>query len=101
MVKKYYLSGPMTGLPDNNYPEFNRVSASLRTHGMRVINPAENTPPSCGTWAGWMRKALIQVAMADGVIVLPGWEKSRGAKLEVYVASQLGIPCKKIQDILE
>jgi hypothetical protein len=40
-VKKIYLSGPMTGLPDLNFPAFNAAASALRAKGLNVINPAE------------------------------------------------------------
>lgn len=90
-MKKIYISGPMTGLPDYNYPAFNVAAAQLRAAGFHVESPAENKPPECGTWEGWMRIALKQLIDCHAVAVLPGWEKSKGALVEIQVASQLGM----------
>lgn len=86
---KIYIAGPMTGLPEFNYPAFHKAAAMLRAAGHDVINPAENPPPACGTWQGWMRMSVAQVAGVDGVVMLPGWECSRGARLEHDIATQL------------
>jgi len=37
----YYISGPMTGLPEHNFPAFNAAAAYYRERGFEVINPAE------------------------------------------------------------
>jgi len=39
-VKRIYLSGPMTGLPELNFPAFAAMTASLRAGGHTVTNPA-------------------------------------------------------------
>lgn len=96
-----YVAGPMTGLPGFNYAEFNAVTARLRNRRWRVLNPAEidemyqvasmhSKPP----WEWYMRKALAMVLRADGVATLNGWEQSRGAKLEVKIAHELGVPVR-------
>ena len=36
-----YCSGPMTGLPNNNYEEFHKNTKFLRGLGWTVISPAE------------------------------------------------------------
>ena len=36
-----YLSGPMTGLPDLNFPAFHAAADKLRSQGVQVVNPAE------------------------------------------------------------
>ena len=86
-----YLSGPMSGLPESNYPAFHNAAAQLRDAGYTVINPAENPTPPCGSWAGFMRMAVRQVAAADAIAFLPGWEQSRGAKVESDLADVLGL----------
>lgn len=94
-----YLAGPMTGLPQCNYPAFTAAAQHLRGLGYDVLNPAENTPPSCGTWAGWMRLALAQLVRADAVAFLSGWELSAGANREREVAHWLAMPCMRVEDV--
>jgi hypothetical protein len=81
----------MTGLPDFNFPAFHDAAAKLRALGFEVENPAENPAPPCGTWLAYMRMAIPQVAKADVIVLLPGWENSRGAKVEYQLAIGLGL----------
>ena len=88
-----YLSGPMTGLPDNGYPAFEAAAERLRSQGVQVISPHEITPPGAGPWS-WeahMRVDLAALLTADVIVMLPGWEGSRGARLEKAVAEALGL----------
>lgn len=86
---RIYISGPMTGLPDFNYPAFHREAARLRALGYHVESPAENPPQA--DWSGYMQQALKQMLACDAVAFLPGWAESRGALLERYVAGQVGL----------
>lgn len=87
-----YISGPMTGLEDSNYPAFNEAAARLRTKGFDVVNPAE----LCGhlvnaTWADYMRVCIAALVQCDSIYLLPGWTESRGALLERRIAQDLGM----------
>jgi len=93
---KVYIAGPMTGLKENNYPAFNAAARVLRRLGFVVLNPAENPPPRCGTWEGWMRMSIRQVSDCDYIHLLPGWWRSRGARVEALIAWVLGIPRLRI-----
>ena len=95
---KIYIAGPMTGLPEFNYPLFNAVAKRLRELGYEVLNPAENPEPACGTWAGYMRMALVQLVQCDLIVLLPGWTESRGATLERAIAQALGIGIANFTD---
>ncbi|WP_305826398.1 DUF4406 domain-containing protein [Pseudomonas aeruginosa] len=86
-----YLAGSMTGLPEHNFSAFHAEAARLRDLGYHVENPAENPAPACGTWAGYMRKALVQLVTCDAIALLPGWMDSKGARLEFTVATNLGM----------
>ena len=92
-----YLSGPMTGYPESNYPAFNAAAADLRAMGHRVYNPAEF--PHDGDEASFpLRRAFAAYSAficleADTIVVLPGWEKSRGAAAEMALARVCGLDC--------
>lgn len=88
---KLYLSGPMTGLPDYNFPAFEQARDRLRTMGHEVICPAEAGQVEGWEWSDYMKRDVIMLLAADSVVVLPGWEDSRGARLEVHLASALGM----------
>ena len=91
-MKRAYLAGPMTGLPELNFPAFHMVTAELRAAGLVVINPAEiNADPAAG-WNECMRQDIAQLVTCDLIVVLPGWDRSRGASLEVFIAEKLGMP---------
>lgn len=90
-MKRIYIAGPMTGLPEFNYPAFNAKAAELRAQGWHVENPAENPVPECGTWLGYMRMALRQLALCDAIYMLPGHNRSRGAGIELRLAIGMGL----------
>ncbi len=107
-TRTYYLSGPMRGIPQYNFPAFNRIAKLLRGQGYRVISPAEldsdavrviaeNSRDGCecdrdGHMAGATpgdilgRDVKILHDLTQGIIFMPGWERSRGARLEAFTA---------------
>ena len=90
-VTRIYVAGPMSGLPDLNYPAFHAAASYLRGLGYAVENPAENPAPPCGSWEAYMRMAIAQLVKCDEVHMLRGWSQSRGAKIEHELARTLGL----------
>ena len=90
-----YLSGPMTGLPEYNYPLFRRVAADLRKEGHRVYNPAEfphkGDPKDFPIRRAFAAYSAFICLEADTIVLLPGWENSRGAKAERALADNCGL----------
>ena len=100
-MKTYYLAGKMTGVPRYNIPAFDAAAAALRAKGYSIVSPAELDDPevraasyaspdgkgSTGrTWGEFLARDVKIVADdVQGMILLEGWQESRGAKLEVYV----------------
>lgn len=87
-----YLSGPMTGLPDFNRAAFREAEAALLARGFAVENPANIEGDESDPWEIWMRKALVMMLRCSAVVMLDGFQRSKGAMLEFHVAAQLGMP---------
>jgi len=89
---KLYISGPITGCEDGNKPKFNFTSKMVRKMGFTAINPwdLELVEPRKG-WTDNMKRDIKFLSECDGVVLLKGWEQSKGARLEVIVAYSLGM----------
>lgn len=89
---RVYISGPMTGYPDFNYPEFHRVADDWRKLGHDVFCPAENFKGSTDyPWEFYMKEDLRLVMHCDAIVLLAGWDRSRGALMEALVAMTCGL----------
>ena len=88
-MTKIYLSGPMAGLPDHNYPAFFAAAAELRAAGHEVVNPAELNPEHDRPWVDCLRTDIRELCSCEAIALLPGWENSKGANLELHVAHRL------------
>lgn len=117
-IARLYIAGGMSpasfGLSytpvgwDYNHPEFNRVASLCRGAGYEVVNPAELDEQAGDVgdheWAFYLRRDIKVLADCDGIVLLQGWEHSRGARLEHHIASELGmevIPLHELDAFLE
>lgn len=91
IVKKIYLSGPMTGLPQLNQPAFDAEAARLRSLGYEVINPAEINVGVDAPWHECMRRDIKALLDCDAIALLDGWHDSLGAHLELHIAHRVGL----------
>jgi hypothetical protein len=100
-MKLVYVSGPMTGIKNHNVYRFNRAERALHKKGYRVVNPIK-LDFSCPQteWKDCLRRDIKALMDCDLVVTLPDWDRSRGATLEVFVASQVGIPIKRLEEII-
>ena len=90
-MARIYLSGPMTGLPAFNFPAFNAEAARLRALGYCVVNPAEINVGADLSWQQCMRADIRALCDCDTLALLPGWQRSSGAHLEMHLAHRLGL----------
>jgi hypothetical protein len=90
--KRIYIAGPMTGMAEHNFPAFHAAAQRLRQAGWDVVNPAENFDGRTDLpRETYLRADIKLLAECDAVAMLPGWQDSRGAKLEYLVAWELGM----------
>ncbi len=108
--KKIYLAGPMRHFPEFNFPAFMGYGEMLKEMGFQVFNPAErdtiqdNFNPKkdkAKSLKWYMKYDLPAVCDSDLVAVITGWEHSQGARLEIHVAREIGVPVFNISDILQ
>lgn len=105
---KVYLAGPMRGLPELNHPAFNKAAAHLRKLGFDVFNPAEQSndlpkDDASGAAGGiprreWLRRDILAVLDVDAIAVMPGWQNSPGARMEVQIGRELEKPLLDARD---
>lgn len=100
-MAKCYIAGPMTGYPEFNYPAFHSAAAKLRAMGFDVVSPAELNPIDAGLevteeyhavlYPSFIKRDIAALMECDHIVMLDGWEKSKGASLERHIADVLGI----------
>ena len=111
---KVYIAGPMSGLPNLNHPAFFEVAEAFEEGGWEVFNPAELDNEVYGSVGAIVeamnidRQAFLRSALsadlswiceeADAIAMLPGWEKSYGARAEHAVAVALDLQIIYIED---
>jgi hypothetical protein len=93
-MKKVYISGPMTGIENFNYPVFNATAEYLEQRGFLPINPARH--PIGLEYDAYMEYAELDVKNCDVVVLLPGFNASKGANAEIEFARQFNKPIQLI-----
>lgn len=91
----------MRGLPDWNFPAFDEAETRWRNAGHTAFSPAQTDralgygPDHQGGIEHLKHVMLNDIAAiyhADALALLPGWEKSRGAAVELALAQFLELP---------
>lgn len=100
-MKRIYLSGPMTGLPEHNFPAFNAEAARLRALGYDVVNPVDINPDPGKSWHECLRADLAALLTCDTLALLDGWQGSTGAHLEMHVAHRIAMPIVIAADVVK
>lgn len=89
--RRIYIAGPMTGLPDLNFPAFEAAAAILRAEGWHVENPSDHGVIFGMKWQDHLRYDIGRLATCAAIYLLPGWSRSKGARLEARIACALGM----------
>ena len=69
---RVYLSGPMKGYPDSNFPAFHATAAALRARGLEVVNPAEIGVSTAENDPGFYNACMHARPLAVGHEVVEG-----------------------------
>lgn len=99
---RIYLSGPITGVKNylfNFLRAENIIRVNKKFKGCDVVNPARlgNVLPY-GTHKEYMELCYSLVGMSDKMVMLKGWQKSKGAKLEKKMAEEMDMEIYELQE---
>lgn len=101
MKKTVYISGPISGKKDYA-AAFMGAEEQLISAGFIALNPARL--PEGMTNEQYMRINFSMIDSADAVLMLDGWEMSRGASLEcsycIYTQKPFGCTVESIRERL-
>ena len=103
MTDRAYISGGISGVPDYQ-DRFAVADQMVFGMGLDPVNPlAIQACPDdqCfgdqaerfngHTWSCWLRHDLIELLRCGHIFMLPGWQYSQGARLEMRTALDVGI----------
>ena len=106
-VPTFYIAGPMRGYDQLNFPMFDSAAQQLAREGeYNVLNPAQmdreqgidpaNMPVEDIDLSEIIRRDCgnilsLNPARGDGMILLPGWWESAGARAEVALGLWMGL----------
>ncbi len=107
-----YISGPITGFKNNNAEAFFKMEKTLKNKFadlpyLKIVNPQrlgkrvdtyfkdiskvlkKDKKPE---WEDYMRLCIAELSYCSHVIVLDNYKKSKGVKVELFIARMLDIP---------
>ena len=104
-MARVYIAGPITGLPDGNRAAFAARADELRASGYEPLNPWDIepgdhagpcrgerfTPDATHGYGCHLRADIAELMFCDGITLLPGWHRSKGARTEYHVARSIGL----------
>ena len=94
---RIYLSGKITGREKDDYTrQFARAEQFYKSGGFDVVNPVKigeeilkRNPKA--TYSEIMAADLKALAECTHIVLLEGWEESKGAKMEKAEAEKMGL----------
>lgn len=98
----------MTGIVNYNRDAFFEAEEFLQNLGHETVNPARLTSPTGiygknkrEQWVEYMKRDIISMLLfCNSIVMLDGWEKSDGARIEYDLSVKLGfIIFKSLDDV--
>ena len=85
-----YLSGQISGLDFEVVKDlFQNAREHLESYGYGVVSPLDNGLPIESEWHDHMLADLRILSECEAIAMLPNWEKSEGAKIELAFAKKM------------
>lgn len=90
---KIYISGKISGTDlTETRKRFAAVAKVMKRLGVEPVNPLENGLSEHDSWEAHMLKDIAYLLQCKAIYMLQGWQESKGACIEHYIATKIGIP---------
>jgi len=107
--KRVFIAGPMRGYEKYNFPKFDKIEKALKDHGIECINPGrisrkfkeKDVNSDINVYNEMVRLQQEAEKTCNAILLLDGWQWSKGVQLEVKTAAELGMQFLLESDIPE
>ena len=90
---KIYISGKISGTDlTETRKRFAAVAKVTKKLGYEPVNPFENGLSEQDTWEAHIVKDIADLLQCKAIYMLQGWQESKGARIEHYIATEIGMP---------
>ena len=89
---KIYISGKISGTNlTETRKRFAAVAKATKRLGYEPVNPFENGLTEHDTWEAHIVKDIDTLLQCKAIYMLQGWQDSKGARIEHYIATEIGL----------
>lgn len=89
---KIYISGKISGTDLTETRKcFAAAAKVMKRIGVEPINPLENGLSEHDSWEAHMLKDIADLLQCKAIYMLQGWQDSKGACIEHYIATKIGM----------
>lgn len=91
-MKKVYISGKITGLPENEVvTNFKFAESRIKAVGLKVFNPMSIGKCEGYDWNDYMDICIKELFDCDTIYMMNNWMESKGSRIEKAIAEQLNL----------
>jgi len=89
---KVYISGKISGTNlTETRKRFAAAAKAMKRLGYKPVNPLENGLSEHDTWEAHISKDIADLLQCKAIYMLQGWQDSKGARIEHYIATEIGL----------
>lgn len=89
---KIYISGKISGTDlTETRARFAAVAKAMKRLGYEPVNPLDNGLSEQDTWEAHIVKDIATLLQCKAIYMLQGWQESKGARIEHYIATEIGL----------
>ena len=97
--KRVFIAGPMRGYEKYNFPKFDKIEKILKDNGVECVNPGrisrkfkeKDVNSDINVYNEMVELQQKAEKTCNAILLLDGWQWSKGVQLEVKTAAELGM----------